>query len=94
MSMNFNTANQTSRQMLGNGLSDRVPPFQRDYALTEDEWDDLWQEMLALFEADGESAHYVGYLVLQSSDSKRFDVIDGQQRITTLTRSPTSCSSP
>lgn len=84
MSMNFNTANQTFRQMLGNGLSYRVPPFQRDYSWTEDEWDDLWQDMVALFEADGESAHYMGYLVLQSSDSKRFDVIDGQQRITTL----------
>ena len=26
----------------------------------------------------------MGYLVLQSSDSKQFDIIDGQQRITTL----------
>lgn len=84
MSMNFNTANQTFRQLLGNGLSYRVPPFQRDYSWTDDEWDDLWQDMLGLFEADGEPAHYMGYLVLQSSDSKRFDIIDGQQRITTL----------
>lgn len=84
MSMNFNTANQTFRQLLGNGLSYRVPPFQRDYSWTDDEWDDLWQDMLGLFEEDGEPAHYMGYLVLQSSDSKRFDIIDGQQRITTL----------
>jgi hypothetical protein len=26
----------------------------------------------------------MGYLVLQSSDEKRFDVIDGQQRLTTI----------
>ncbi len=84
MSMNFNTANNTFRQLLGNGLSYRVPPFQRDYSWTDDEWDDLWQDMVALFEEDGEPAHYMGYLVLQSSDSKRFDIIDGQQRITTL----------
>ena len=84
MSMNFNTSNQTFRQLLGNGLSYRVPPFQRDYSWTDDEWDDLWQDMLGLFELDGEPAHYMGYLVLQSSDSKRFDIIDGQQRITTL----------
>ncbi|WP_217999673.1 DUF262 domain-containing protein [Thauera butanivorans] len=84
MSMNFNTSNQTFRQLLGNGLSYRVPPFQRDYSWTDDEWDDLWQDMLGLFEEDGEPAHYMGYLVLQSSDSKRFDIIDGQQRITTL----------
>ena len=82
--MNFNTANNTFRQLLGNGLSYRVPPFQRDYSWMEEEWDDLWQDMLGLFEEDGEPAHYMGYLVLQSSDSKRFAIIDGQQRLTTL----------
>lgn len=82
--MNFNTTNSTFRQLLGNGLSYRVPPFQRDYSWSEDEWDDLWQDILGLFEADGEPAHYMGYLVVQTSDSKQFDIIDGQQRITTM----------
>lgn len=82
--MNFNTTNSTFRQLMGNGLIYRVPPFQRDYSWTADEWDDLWQDILGLFGDDAESAHYMGYLVLQSSDSKRFDVIDGQQCITTL----------
>lgn len=82
--MNFNTTNATLRQLLGNGLGYRVPPFQRDYSWTEDEWDDLWQDILGLFEADGEPAHYMGYLVLQSADSKSFDIIDGQQRLTTI----------
>jgi len=82
--MNFNTTNSTFRQLLGNGLNYRVPPFQRDYSWTEDEWDDLWQDILGLSEEDGEQSHYMGYLVLQSSDSKRFDIIDGQQRITTI----------
>lgn len=84
MSMNFNTTNSTFRQLLGNGIRYRVPPFQRDYSWTDDEWDDLWQDIIAMFEEDGEPAHYMGYLVLQSSDSKRFDIIDGQQRITTI----------
>ncbi len=82
--MNFNTANQTFRQLLGNGLSYQVPPFQRDYSWTDDEWDDLWQDILGLFDEEAEPAHYMGYLVLQSADSKRFDIIDGQQRLTTL----------
>lgn len=82
--MNFNTNNSTFRQLLGNGLSYKVPPFQRDYSWTEDEWDDLWQDLLGLFDPDGEPAHYMGYLVLQSSDSKQFDIIDGQQRLATL----------
>lgn len=82
--MNFNTANQTFRQIMGNGLLYRVPPFQRDYSWGEDEWEDLWQDMLGLLEEDGEPAHYMGYLVLQSSDNKHFDIIDGQQRLTTI----------
>jgi len=37
-----------------------------------------------LFEEDAEPAHYMGYLVLQSADSEHFQIIDGQQRITTI----------
>jgi len=82
--MNFNTENNTFRKLLGNGLTYQIPRFQRDYSWTADEWDDLWQDILGLFEEDPEPAHYMGYLVLQSPDNKRFDIIDGQQRITTL----------
>lgn len=82
--LTFNTTNETFRKLLGNGLTYRVPPFQRDYAWGPEEWDDLWQDILGLFEPDGESDHYLGYLVLQSSDGKCFDIIDGQQRLTTL----------
>ncbi len=48
--MNFNTT--TFRQLMGNGLSDRVPQFQRDYSWGTDEWDDLWQDMVGLFGED------------------------------------------
>lgn len=82
--MNFNTTNSTFRQLMGNGLSYRVPPFQRDYSWMADEWDDLWQDIVGLFGEEPEPAHYMGYLVLQSGDSKAFDIIDGQQRMTTL----------
>ena len=82
--MNFNTTNTTFRQLMGNGLSYRVPMFQRDYSWGPDEWDDLWQDIVGLFGEDPEPAHYMGYLVLQSADNREFDIIDGQQRMTTL----------
>ncbi len=82
--MNFNTTNSTFRQLMSNGLSYRAPMFQRDYSWGADEWDDLWQDLVALFSEDPESAHYMGYLVLQSADNREFDIIDGQQRMTTL----------
>jgi hypothetical protein len=84
MAMNFSTSNFTFRQLMGNGLSYRVPPFQRDYSWTEEEWDDLWQDILGLFGPEGETEHYMGYLVLQSSDNRCHEIIDGQQRLTTL----------
>ncbi len=81
--INFNTANMTLRQLLGNGLTYHVPLFQRDYSWTQDEWEDLWQDIQNTLNGS-EPAHYMGYLVLQTQDQKRFDIIDGQQRLTTL----------
>lgn len=82
--MNLDTSNRTYRQVVGNGLIYSVPRFQRDYSWNTTEWDDLWQDVEGLFEEGGEEEHYMGYLVLQSKDSKNFDIIDGQQRLTTL----------
>lgn len=81
---NFKTENNTYRKLIGNGLTYKIPPFQRDYSWTETEWEDLWADILATVQEGGEPAHYMGYLVLQSNDDKVFDVIDGQQRLTTL----------
>ena len=81
---NFKTENNTYRKLIGNGLTYRIPRFQRDYSWTDAEWEDLWSDILGTIEPGGEPAHYMGYLVLQSQDEKSFDVIDGQQRLTTL----------
>lgn len=75
----------TFRQLFGNGTTYSIPPFQRDYSWSSDEWEDLWQDLLAALR-DGDSAnHYMGYLVLREATPKDFEVIDGQQRLTTLT---------
>lgn len=81
---NFKTENNTFRKLIGNGLTYRIPRFQRDYSWSADEWEDLWADILDTLSSDGEPSHYMGYLVLQSADDKTFDVIDGQQRLTTL----------
>lgn len=81
---NFKTENQSFRRLMGNGVKYRVPMFQRDYSWTEQEWDDLWQDIIALEQPDGDDGHYMGYLVLQTADDREFSIIDGQQRITTI----------
>lgn len=80
---NFTTENRTYRQLLGNGLTYRVPRFQRDYSWGEEEWEDLWHDISDIVRGV-EPAHYMGYLVLKTSDNRNFDIIDGQQRLTTL----------
>ncbi len=80
---NFATANQTFRLVMANGITYTVPPFQRDYSWAEEEWDDLWLDIQNVLRGE-DSAHYMGYLVLQTEDNKNFIVIDGQQRLTTL----------
>ncbi len=77
------TSTLTFRKILGNGLTYLVPKFQRDYSWEIEHWDDLWLDMMDL-NNDIENNHYMGYLVLQTSDNKLHKIIDGQQRLTTI----------
>jgi len=77
------TSNKTYRQLMGNGLRYEIPKFQRDYTWEAEHWDDLWQDIKALL-ANEDNEHYMGYLVLQTSNNKEFQIIDGQQRLTTM----------
>ncbi|HEY0468474.1 MAG TPA: DUF262 domain-containing protein, partial [Polyangiaceae bacterium] len=58
----------------------RIPPYQRPYAWGEDQVDELWGDIVL---AIGGS-HFMGSLVLTGEDPNLLDVIDGQQRLTTL----------
>jgi predicted transport protein len=74
-----------------NGASQFViPVFQRDYSWTEENCRQLWKDILLIAEAPGERGHFIGSVVyIQSGDSNagfsRWLLIDGQQRMTTLT---------
>lgn len=78
-----NTSSKTYRQMMGNGIRYEIPKFQRDYTWQIEHWDDLWQDIKALL-SDNDEEHYMGYLVLQTVNNKEFQIIDGQQRLTTM----------
>jgi uncharacterized protein with ParB-like and HNH nuclease domain len=77
------TSNKTYRQLMGNGLRYEIPKFQRDYSWETEQWDDLWFDLMSLIDNE-ETEHYMGYLVLQTSNNKNFSIIDGQQRLTTM----------
>jgi Protein of unknown function DUF262/Protein of unknown function (DUF1524) len=74
----------TLADVLSNGKRYEVPPFQRDYAWEEDEWAELWTDIVEVHNAPPESTHYLGALVLQPTSASSFKIIDGQQRLVTL----------
>lgn len=74
-----------------------IPVFQRPYVWTlEDQWEPLWEDVVRVAESNIPAAgrkptpsHFLGAVVFEakkasSSGVSRLDVIDGQQRLTTL----------
>lgn len=60
----------------------KIPSFQRDYSWEEWQWEDLWLDMVDVYE--NQWVHYMWAIVIQSKIDDFFDVIDWQQRLTTL----------
>jgi hypothetical protein len=73
--------NQTFQELISNGVKYQVPRFQRDYAWDKEQWEDLWSDIETI---NDEQYHYMGYIVLQRKSQHDFEVIDGQQRLITL----------
>jgi uncharacterized protein with ParB-like and HNH nuclease domain len=73
--------NQTFQELVANGIKYTVPIFQRNYAWDQEQWEDLWADIETLKD---EHYHYMGYIVLQQKGQYDFKVIDGQQRLVTL----------
>ncbi|GAA2035947.1 DUF262 domain-containing protein [Agromyces tropicus] len=72
----------------------QVPLYQRVYAWRAKQLDQLWDDVVAIAETrrtDSTATHFIGSLVLASSPDnaavglQQFLVVDGQQRLTTLT---------
>ncbi len=77
------TADVSLSDIIGNGKTYDVPPYQRDYSWKKDQWEDLWNDILAIVKT--KDVHYMGSIVLQYMGNKKYNVIDGQQRFSTLT---------
>ena len=78
-----NTSTENYSTIIGNNKKFMVPKFQRDYSWGSEQWDDLWQDIETM--RSEKDDHYMGYLVLQTADDKNYQIIDGQQRFTTVT---------
>ena len=79
----LNTRTINYLELIGNGKTYRVPPYQRDYSWSEEQWEDLWNDVVDL-RSEPERSHYLGALVVEGETDRDFLVIDGQQRLATL----------
>ncbi|MHB8576553.1 MAG: DUF262 domain-containing protein, partial [Dehalococcoidia bacterium] len=79
----LNTRTANFLDLVGNGRIYHVPPYQRDYSWTEEQWEDLWHDILEL-RARSADRHYMGALVVEGESDREYLIIDGQQRLATL----------
>ncbi len=63
-----------------------VPAYQRPYAWTTGETSKLFNDLYEFFVSEDNDNYFLGTIVLIKDDNKPYaDVVDGQQRLTTLT---------
>lgn len=66
------------------GKSFKIPNYQRDYAWNTSHVDDMIDDIIEAIETN--TSHYIGTFILaKTKDRDVFHVVDGQQRLTTLT---------
>lgn len=68
-----------------------IPDYQRPYAWTEDECGELWENLYEFAFPDNDSGkfdqsqkYFLGPIVMFRNADKRLEIIDGQQRLTTI----------
>lgn len=63
-----------------------TPEYQRPYRWGKDECETLWEDILSVF-GDGNDIeeYFLGSIVAYENEKNQLEIIDGQQRITTLT---------
>ena len=63
-----------------------IPSYQRPYAWTVDEASELFDDLKSFYDTENEEGYFLGSIVLiKGEDRPLAEVIDGQQRLTTLT---------
>ncbi len=67
----------------------QIPDYQRPYSWVDDQVDQLWDDLHGAFEnnyknSESDPNYFLGSIIAVSADKGYQDIIDGQQRITTL----------
>jgi len=61
----------------------QIPDYQRPYSWNDEQIEQLWDDIYSAMETNGES-YFLGPMILIRTKDGYFEVVDGQQRLTTL----------
>lgn len=88
MAANFNALNDKIGKLLNDTIY-HIPRNQRAYVWNEQNWNDMYRDFNFVASQHTDIPHFIGSIVLKEEASENglnvFSVIDGQQRIITLT---------
>lgn len=68
----------------GNKATYEIPIYQRNYAWGKDEISTLIQDVYDAYKKDAQKTYFIGTLVSYHKGDMVFEIIDGQQRLTTI----------
>lgn len=84
MALQLNAEQKYILKIFGDKTKYIIPPYQRAYTWTESECEELFEDLKTAFQKNKSEGYFIGNLVLATSARDEFEVIDGQQRLTTL----------
>lgn len=84
MALQLNAEQKYILKIFGDRTKYIIPPYQRAYSWTESECGELFEDLKTAFYKNKLEGYFLGNLVLSTASRDEYEVIDGQQRLTTL----------
>lgn len=78
--MKIESTDQDIRTLLSSGYY-RIPRFQRPYSWDRENIQEFWDDIVK----DNSADYFIGSIVVYKQEKQHFGVVDGQQRLTTIT---------
>lgn len=86
MSFNFDADELTIRKLFKNYTSFEIPSFQRDYSWSALYYKNFFDDIVNSISQETQDNYFIGTMVFSNSTKEnKTDVVDGQQRLTTMT---------
>jgi len=80
----FNPQSKTIEEIFDGNVYYEIPAYQRPYSWESQHVDELWEDIYEAYKK-GDEEYFLGSIILtKKEDTKTLDIVDGQQRLTTL----------